>query len=356
MLKKYINLLRPKVEKIFESDSSGHDISHLERTMRNALFLQKYEGGDKVVIGVSSFLHDIHRIMQNKNNRYFTPEESLPLINKLLKEIGFPKDKKDKVLHCIKYHEVYNWQDKAKQVSDIESLILQDADNLDAIGAIGIARTMIYIGAHGIMMHNPNIPIEKNGNFDDENNYGESFIHHFYNNLYRLEKNMNTKTAKNLAHKKTIFMKKFVDEFLKEWDGKEKNMKNLKMFDTLKTKIKIKTHRKKANSFTKKQNIFNINEKKFRKEQNIFNINEKKFRKELYEYLKTNDFYRINRSDEDEALSKFYQNYEFYGSPKLQRLFEAKISPSHKEIFPTMSIEEYEKRILIRNKTKQKNH
>ena len=63
----YINKLRPEVLKLFKNDSSGHDITHLERTMNIALLLQKYEGGDEIVVGISAFLHDVHRIMQNES-------------------------------------------------------------------------------------------------------------------------------------------------------------------------------------------------------------------------------------------------------------------------------------------------
>lgn len=65
MLEKFITLLRPEVKSIFAKDSSGHDISHLERTMNNALFLQKYEGGDELVIGVSSFLQSHYQLLKN---------------------------------------------------------------------------------------------------------------------------------------------------------------------------------------------------------------------------------------------------------------------------------------------------
>lgn len=65
MLEKYIEDLRPLVFELFKKDSSGHDISHLERTMNTALYLQSKEGGDRIVIGIAAFLHDVHRIMQN---------------------------------------------------------------------------------------------------------------------------------------------------------------------------------------------------------------------------------------------------------------------------------------------------
>jgi len=219
MVEKFINLLRPEVEVIFAKDSSGHDISHLERTKNNALFLQKYEGGDELVIGVSAFLHDIHRVLQNEKGKYCTPKESLPIVEELLNKVGFPIDKVAKVLHSIEYHEIYNWHNPEKQTTDIETLILQDADNLDAIGAIGIARTFSYGGAHGVVMFDSDTPLNTNNDYAEENGDDESTIHHFYHKLFKLGKNMNTKTAKILSDEKTEFMKNYVDEFMKEWNG-----------------------------------------------------------------------------------------------------------------------------------------
>lgn len=219
MLEKYINLLRPEVKTIFSKDSSSHNISHLERTMNNALFLQKYEGGDELVIGVSAFLHDVHRILQNEKGKYCTPKESLPIIEELLNKVQFPEDKIKKVLHSIEFHEIYNWHNPKNQVNDIETLILQDADNLDAIGAIGVARTFSYGGAHGVVMYEPEVPLNTADDYAEENGDDESTIHHFYHKLFKLGENMNTKTAKILADEKTEFMKKYVDEFLKEWNG-----------------------------------------------------------------------------------------------------------------------------------------
>lgn len=82
MIEEYINKLRPYVLEMFSKDSSGHDISHLERTIKLALYLQEKEGGDRVVIGISAFLHDIHRIMQNEKGVFVSPKESLETVRR----------------------------------------------------------------------------------------------------------------------------------------------------------------------------------------------------------------------------------------------------------------------------------
>lgn len=221
MLEEYIKLLRPEIEEMFASESSGHDISHLERTMNNALYLQSKEGGNRIVVGVSAFLHDIHRLEQNKTGKYCSPKESLPIIEKLLEEINFPKELTPKVLNAIEHHETYNWNKEDIKTNEIEALILQDADNLDGVGTMGIARTFAYAGAHKLALYKPEKSFEelKNKKYNEDEDDEESTIHHFYTKLFKLGDYMNTKTAKELAKEKTDYMKDFVNRFLKEWYG-----------------------------------------------------------------------------------------------------------------------------------------
>lgn len=217
MLEKYIEQLYPLVISLFKDDSSGHDTSHLERTMNIALYLQKKEGGDRIIIGIAAFLHDVHRIMQNESKVFVSPKDSLDKIKDILKHITLSKEQIEKICYCIEYHEEYNWN--GTNVSDINTLILQDADNLDAIGAIGIGRTFSYGGSHKIPMYDSNIPLNKSDDYSEFEGNDPSTIHHFYHKLFKLKENMNTKTAKKLAIKRTKYMKKFIKEFLDEWNG-----------------------------------------------------------------------------------------------------------------------------------------
>lgn len=216
MLENYIEKLKPDVLKMFKNDSSGHDITHLERTMNTALYLQKKEGGDAIIIGISAFLHDIHRIMQNESDKFVSPKDSLDTVRNILSNIDLTNQQVDKICYCIEHHEIYNWN--GNNVEDLNTLILQDADNLDAIGAIGIGRTFSYGGSHNISMYDESIPIGIEKRFSDGEN-SPSTIHHFYYKLFRLGDNMNTYTAKKLAKKRIDFMKEFVREFLNEWNA-----------------------------------------------------------------------------------------------------------------------------------------
>lgn len=217
MLEKYLEDLKPQVDELFAKDSSGHDVSHLERTMNAALYLQKMEGGDRVVIGIAALLHDVHRIMEAEVGHFVSPTESLGPIREMLRKVNMPEDQIERICFCVDHHEDYNWN--GDNVDDLDALIVQDADNLDAIGAIGIARGFLFGGAHNIAMYDPNIPINENNDYTEEGNKGESTIHHFFHKSFKLAKNMNTKTGKKLAEQRIAYMRAFVDEFLLEWNA-----------------------------------------------------------------------------------------------------------------------------------------
>lgn len=134
MLEKYIEVIKPYIIEWFKNDSSGHDISHLIRTMNIALNLCKKENGDKLIVGISAFMHDIHRIMQNETGKFVSPKDLLPKVREILSNTDLSEEIINKICYCIEYPEIYNWN--GNNIDDINTLILQDADNLDAIGAI----------------------------------------------------------------------------------------------------------------------------------------------------------------------------------------------------------------------------
>lgn len=217
MLEKYIEIIKPYIIDLFKDDSSGHDISHLIRTMNIAINICDKENGDKLIVGVSAFMHDIHRIMQNETGKFVSPRESLSKVREILANTDLSEDIVNKICYCIEYHENYNWN--GNNVNDINTLILQDADNLDAIGAIGIGRTFSYGGAHNALMYDEEIPLNNDKDYSELMDDDPSTIHHFYHKLFNLADNMNTKTAKEQAIGRTEFMKMFVNEFLDEWHG-----------------------------------------------------------------------------------------------------------------------------------------
>lgn len=218
MIDKYIEKLRPYVLEYFKEDSTGHDIGHLERTLNTALYLCEKEGGDKVIVGISAFMHDIHRIMQTEKGQFVSPKESLGVVKEILSNIDLTEKQKEEICYCIEHHENYNWN--GNNVKNKNALILQDADNLDAIGAIGIGRTFVYGGANKLKMYDSSIPLNEKNNYVESEGNNETTIHHFYHKLFKLGDYMNTKTARKIAKKRTKLMRKFTEEFLKEWNSK----------------------------------------------------------------------------------------------------------------------------------------
>ncbi len=218
MLEDNIKKLEPFVLKLLENNKTGgHDINHFKRTMRLALYIQNIEGGDPLIIGISSFLHDIHRLMQQEKGKYITPLESIPEVKKIINnaKLDLKEEQINKILYAIEHHEDYNWN--GQNVDDINTLILQDADNLDAIGAIGIGRAFGYSAINNQVMYDETI------SFEDFNGYEEkikdiSTIHFFHNKLVKLGENMNTDTAKEIAKERIQFINKFIDQFIKEWN------------------------------------------------------------------------------------------------------------------------------------------
>jgi len=214
-----IDKLEKEVEPLFISESSGHDIYHLKRVFNLALHIQEKEGGDRFVVAVAAFLHDIHRIIQKETGRYCSPKDSLPKVDEIIRKFEITGEKAVKILHCIELHEEYDFSGNGKTAKDLETLIVQDADNLDAMGAIGIARAFMYGGAHSVPMWVPNVDYRRE--VYDESVNDPSEIHHFYGKLLKLKDNMNTKTGKKLASERHKFLENYLREFFSEWEGKK---------------------------------------------------------------------------------------------------------------------------------------
>ncbi len=219
MLESYIDKLVPIIKEMCDNNKTGgHDINHFLRTMKIALYLQTKEGGDQLIIGIASFLHDVHRLMQSERNEYVMPKDSLDRVLEIveLANLDLSDEQINKILFCIEHHEDYNWS--GSNVDDINTLIIQDADNLDAIGAIGIGRSFGYAAINNQPFYDDKIPLEKFDGYEEKLK-DVSNIHFLNNKLIKLGDNMNTKTAKLIAQDRVEFIKKFIDEYIKEWNA-----------------------------------------------------------------------------------------------------------------------------------------
>lgn len=209
--------IETEIKTLFSSDSSGHDFYHLQRVFNLAMTIQSKEGGDKIVIGAAALTHDVHRIIEVQTGKFCSPKDSLPRVKAILDKTDLSEDQKKHVLHCVEFHEEYNFSKDGKTVQDLETLILQDADNLDAMGAIGIARTFMFGGSHRVPMWIPEFPNDRQ--LYDEASRDPSVIHHFHSKLLKLKDNMNSKTGIEMAQERHRVMKRFILEFKSEWEG-----------------------------------------------------------------------------------------------------------------------------------------
>lgn len=201
------------VKSILENESSGHDYWHTIRVFNLATTLQKIDGGNLKTIQLSALLHDVDDYKIFGDNA-----KTLPNANKFLNEHNVSEEEIkhiNDIINSISFKGV-----DTKIPETLEGKIVQDADRLDAIGAIGIARTFAYGGNKGRTIHIPNCKHKENMTKEEYKKNEGTTINHFYEKLLLLEDMMNTSYAKELAHNRTEYMKEFLNEFYNEWDGK----------------------------------------------------------------------------------------------------------------------------------------
>ncbi|WP_410768932.1 HD domain-containing protein [Fontibacillus sp. BL9] len=198
------------VKKELEFEPSGHDWWHIERVRNLAVAIAKREQADPLVCELSALLHDIADEKLNDSK-----ESGLEKVSSWLMDHGADQELKDHVMLIISTMS-YNGG-KNPPMDTIEGKVVQDADRLDAMGAIGIARTFIYSGATGRPMHQPG----KDFSGVDYRSSEKSAIYHFYEKLLKLKTLLNTEYARVLAEERHDFMESYLNQFYKEWDLKE---------------------------------------------------------------------------------------------------------------------------------------
>lgn len=216
MKKSRFSILETKVKFFLTNESSGHDFSHAERVYKTACYLHQHEGGDLTVIGAAALVHDLCRPWEKETGKSHFGPEALKIIKQVLLEAGIDQTKIPAILDVVAQHDIYDWSDK--QQKSIELQIVQDADNLDAIGAMGIARTFEFGGAKGLEMYKPGENLVFSADYVEDPKIKTSTIAHFYEKLLKLAENMNTETGKKLAQQRHEFMKQFLKQFFAEWN------------------------------------------------------------------------------------------------------------------------------------------
>ena len=184
---------------VFAGDASGHDFDHTLRVYHMAARLAEEEGADLQTVQLAALLHDV-------DDRKLSPEtyEGKLRAVAFLRENGVEDGEIESIVDIVSR---ISFSAQLPPPESIEGKCVQDADRLDAMGAIGIARTFAYGGSRGRRMHDPE-GVDKNAS-----------IQHFYDKLLRLKDSMNPPTGRRMAEERDQFMRQFLEQFYAEWDG-----------------------------------------------------------------------------------------------------------------------------------------
>lgn len=212
---KVITATAAHVQEKLSGEASGHDWWHVYRVWKMAKTIGEQEGVDMFVVELAALLHDIAdykmhggddtvgpRVAREWLESQGVPEETVAHVCRIIQEASF---KGAQVESSIRTH---------------EGMVVQDADRLDAIGAIGIARTFAYGGTKHREMYDPDRKPEMHDSFERYKNNDSPTINHFYEKLLLLKGLMNTKCARKIAEERHRFMEAFLERFFNEWEGK----------------------------------------------------------------------------------------------------------------------------------------
>lgn len=203
------------IKEIFQNDFSGHDFFHSMRVYRTAMKIGQAEHADLEVVALAALLHDV-------DDRKLSPATAEKKENAIAFMRGQNVPEAEILQVCQIIDEVSFKGTDSVRPSTPEGKCVQDADRLDALGAIGIARTFAYGGSHNCAIYDPELPPRTAMNQAQYYSSNSTSLNHFYEKLFLLEDMMNTETGKAIARKRTQYMQEFVDEFLSEWDGLDK--------------------------------------------------------------------------------------------------------------------------------------
>lgn len=209
---KFYEKLRERIKPYFEKAGS-HSFEHTERVYNLAVHIAKSEKADIDIVKTAALLHDIARKKQEEyKGKICHAEEGAKMAKEILGAVNFPKEKINSVCHAIEVHRY----SKGLIPKTKEAEIIQDADRLDALGAITIARIFDYGGKLNRPIHNPKLkPKEYTHNSESES----SFIH-FYEKILKIKpETFKTAETKKIAKERYKFVQEFVDRFVKEWNG-----------------------------------------------------------------------------------------------------------------------------------------
>lgn len=200
------------VQAVLGHDHSGHDWFHIQRVARTAIMIAKAEGADLFICELAALLHDIADAKLNPNE-----EIGLQKVTDWLNSHGV---RSEEAQHIIEIISTMSFKGGGRPpMRTLEGRVVQDADRLDAIGAIGIARVFTYSGAKGRPMHDPAVKPRSRMSEEEYRSGKDTAINHFYEKLLKLKDLMNTDYGRVLAAERHRFMLAYLEQFFAEWDG-----------------------------------------------------------------------------------------------------------------------------------------
>lgn len=202
------------VKQELRESERGHDWWHVFRVYQNAMRIAESEPGDPVIIRLAALLHDIADAKFHGGDESLGPSKARHFLTKL----GLRQSVTDQVVTIIE-NISYKSNLDSRAIRSPELDIVQDADRLDALGAIGIARAFHYGGYKNREIYNPDLPPETELTGEKYKKSTAPTINHFYEKLLRLKDLMNTPTGKRMAAERHRFMEEFLHRFYKEWEG-----------------------------------------------------------------------------------------------------------------------------------------
>lgn len=214
-----IQTLITQLKPIFEKDSSGHDWFHLERVWKIAKQIAIKEHANVFIVEMGALLHDIadHKFVKDFKT------ESIQRTTEILSQFNtISQQEVEAVIHIV-LNCSYKGGVEANNMNSLEGRIVQDADKLDAIGAIGIARTFAFGGKFGSLLYHPDIKPITHDNLESYHKNRSHTINHFYEKLLKLKDLIYTDSAKVIAKERHEFMILFLKQFYKEWESELEN-------------------------------------------------------------------------------------------------------------------------------------
>ncbi|WP_026809371.1 HD domain-containing protein [Arenibacter latericius] len=203
------------VKETLQGAEGGHDWFHIQRVFRNSLLIAKDEEVDSLVVSLAALLHDI------ADAKFYDGDESIgpKMAAEFLKSLSVEEKVINHVVKIILNISFSSSLDPEKSFSSKELQVVQDADRLDAIGAIGIARAFNYGGFKNRGMYDPDITPNLNMSKEEYKKSNAPTINHFYEKLLLLKDKMNTASGKRIAEERHQFMLQYLEQFYMEWNG-----------------------------------------------------------------------------------------------------------------------------------------